>query len=138
MLNLKVKPEKCCGCRICEMACSMVNLGMFNPRKALLRIEIDRLPQSGMGISQIDVPVVCSQCDPAPCSEACPEGAIGKAASGGWVVDQERCIGCGLCVEACSYAMIKVDAKNGIARKCDLCQGNPSCVEYCPVGALTF
>lgn len=138
MVILGVNSEKCCGCRICEMVCSMVHLGIFNPRKALLRIEINRLPHPGMGASQIDMPVVCPQCNPAPCSDACPEEAIGKAAFGAWIVDKERCTGCGLCVDACSYGMIAIDAQGGSARKCDLCQGNPSCVEYCPMKALTF
>jgi carbon-monoxide dehydrogenase iron sulfur subunit len=121
------------------MACSMVHLGVFNPRRGLLRVEINRLPQLGTVPSQIDVPVVCLQCDPAPCSEACPEGAIVRSDVGAWVIDQERCISCGLCVDACSYGMITLDAQeNGTARKCDLCQGSPSCVEYCPTQALTF
>lgn len=138
MANLVVNSEKCCGCRICEMTCSMSQLGIFNPRKALLRVEINRLPRPETELSQIDVPVVCLQCDPAPCSEACPEGAIEKAAFGAWIVDRERCTSCGLCVEACPYAVIAMDAKEGSARKCDLCQGNPSCVENCPLEALTF
>lgn len=120
------------------MTCSMSQLGIFNPRKALLRVEINRLPRPETELSQIDVPVVCLQCDPAPCSEACPEGAIGKTAFGAWTVDKEKCTGCGLCVDACSYGMIAIDAKEGAARKCDLCQGNPSCVENCPMEALTF
>lgn len=138
MTKINVNPEKCCGCRICEMACSMQHWGIFNPRKGLLRVEISRLPNQSMESSQIDVPVICLQCDQAPCMDSCPEEAISKAAFGAWVVDKERCTGCGLCVDACSYKMIKVDVKDGLARKCDLCQGNPSCVEYCPMGALTF
>jgi len=139
MAALKVNSEKCCGCRICEMACSMTHLGIFNPKKGLLRVEINRLPSLGTASSQIDVPVVCLQCDSAPCSEACPEGAIAKSATGAWVIDKEQCIGCGLCVDACSYGMIALDTQeDGYARKCDLCAGIPLCVEYCPMGALTF
>jgi Fe-S-cluster-containing hydrogenase component 2 len=138
MRSLTVDPEKCCGCRICEMTCSMAHLGLFNPRKALLRVEIDRLPQLGTKASQIDVPVVCSQCDPAPCSDACPEGAIQKTDFGAWVVDEERCTSCGLCVESCPYGMMIIGSQEESARKCDLCEGNPSCVQYCPMGALIF
>jgi len=138
MANLRVDSEKCCGCRICEMACSMVHLGLFNPRKAFLRIEMDRLPKVETKASEIDVPIVCLQCDPAPCAEACPEGAIGKAATGAWIVDKEKCTGCGLCVDACSLGMISVKGQEEFARKCDLCEGKPLCVVYCPTGALTF
>lgn len=138
MTKINVNSGKCCGCRICEMTCSMAHLGIFNPRKALLRVEINRLAYEGMGPSEIDMPLVCLQCDPAPCLEACPEGAIQKADFGAWIVDKDKCTGCGLCVEACPDGMIKVDDKEGFARKCDLCQGNPLCSEYCPMGALTF
>ena len=138
MANLRVDSEKCCGCRICEMACSMVHLGLFNPRKAFLRIEMNRLPRVGTKTSEIDVPIVCLQCDPAPCAEACPEGAIEKTETGAWVVDKGKCTGCGLCVDACSYGMIAVNTKEKFAGKCDLCEGRPSCVAYCPMGALAF
>lgn len=116
----------------------MVHLGLFNPRKALLRIEINRLPMLGTKASEIDVPIVCFQCDPAPCAEACPEGAIEKATTGAWVVDRGKCTACKLCVDACPFGMIAVDGRGGFARKCDLCEGRPSCVTYCPTGALAF
>lgn len=137
MKALRVNSEKCCGCRICEMACSMGKLGIFNPREGLLRVEINRLPQLRTDPSQIDMPVVCLQCDPAPCEEACPEGAIERMALGALVVDDERCTGCALCVDACPHGVMAVDPQKGLARKCDLCQGDPLCVKYCPMGALT-
>jgi carbon-monoxide dehydrogenase iron sulfur subunit len=118
------------------MACSMTHLGLFNPRKALLRIEVDR---SSALASQIDVPVVCQQCDPAPCAEACPEGAIEKSAWGAWSVNKEHCTGCGSCVDACPYGTMTMEGgREPYARKCDLCGGEPSCVAYCPTGALAF
>lgn len=138
MANLRVDSEKCCGCRICEMACSMMHHGLFNPRKAFLRIEMNRLPMVGTKPSEIDVPIVCLQCDPAPCSEACPEGAIEKTETGAWIVDKRKCTGCGLCVDACRYGMIAVNTRQKSAGKCDLCEGRPSCAAYCPTGALTF
>jgi carbon-monoxide dehydrogenase iron sulfur subunit len=114
----------------------MTHLGIFNPRKALLRIEMDR---SSTVASQIDVPVVCQQCDPAPCEEACPEGAIEKTAWGAWRVDKERCTGCGSCVDACQYGIILMESgSEQYARKCDLCGGEPACVEYCPMKALAL
>jgi Fe-S-cluster-containing hydrogenase component 2 len=116
----------------------MVHLGLFNPRRALLRVEINRVPAEWIKASEIDVPIVCLQCDPAPCAEACPEGAIKKEATGAWVVDNKKCTACGLCVDACSFGMIAVDGREGFARKCDLCGGRPSCVANCPTEALVF
>jgi carbon-monoxide dehydrogenase iron sulfur subunit len=120
------------------MACSMTHLSIFSPRKGLLRVEIDRLPKLGTSPSRIDVPIVCRQCNPAPCAEVCPEGAIGKGAFGAWVVNSGECTGCGICVDACPYRVMLLDPQEGLARKCDLCEGNPACVRYCPMEALTF
>lgn len=136
--KIEVDSKKCCGCRICEMICSMEHFGFFQPRKALLSVELNRSPAPGTDISTIDLPLVCLHCDPAPCSDACPENAISKAAFGALVVDSEKCTGCGSCEENCRYRMIMVDTEIGIARKCDLCGGDPLCARHCPTGALTY
>jgi Fe-S-cluster-containing hydrogenase component 2 len=81
--------------------------------------------------------VTCYQCNPAPCVDACTEEAIIRGKSDAWVIDRDKCIGCGLCVDACPYDVIVLDSEN-VAMKCDLCNGNPSCVEFCPTHAITF
>jgi anaerobic carbon-monoxide dehydrogenase iron sulfur subunit len=139
MAAIKVVSEKCCGCRICEMVCSEKHWGVYAPRRSLLHVDINRLPSIGTSLSEIDLPVICRQCDPAPCADACPENAIEKSpATEAWVIDKEKCTGCGLCVDACLFGMIYIESPEGIARKCNLCEGKPSCVAYCPTGALAF
>jgi carbon-monoxide dehydrogenase iron sulfur subunit len=139
MAAIKVVSEKCCGCRICEMVCSEKHWGVYAPRRGLLRVDINRLPKIGAPLSEIDSPIVCRQCDPSPCANACPENAIEKSTTmDAWVVDEEKCTGCGICINACPFGMIYLESQEGIARKCNLCDGNPSCVAYCPTGALVF
>jgi len=55
--RLKIYPEKCSGCRLCEMACSIQHLGMVNTRRSAIRIFKDDLE---IGACK---PVVCIQCN---------------------------------------------------------------------------
>lgn len=51
-------------------------------------------------------------------------------------VDEEICIGCGLCVKACSYGARYIDEDTGVAGVTEvLCQGCGACVVACPSGA---
>lgn len=51
-------------------------------------------------------------------------------------VDEETCIGCGLCVKACSYDARYLDEVPGVAGVTEaLCQGCGACVVACPSGA---
>lgn len=54
MEGLRIDSEKCGGGGICEMAYKMGHLGLFNPRKALLRVEIDPLPNVETNTSEND------------------------------------------------------------------------------------
>lgn len=129
---------KCSGCRICELSCCMIHYeGAFNPRKALIRVEIDRFPEIATPVSEFDVPNVCLQCDPAPCIESCStEAFVWDKSLEIWKIDQGLCTGCGESVDECPYDMIRID--NEKAMKCDLCNGDPLCVHFCPTGALSF
>ena len=138
--RLRVVEESCVGCRICELACSMVHRdGGFNPRNGLIRVESNRETGPNKPVSHIDYPRICRQCDPAPCADACPAGAFGaNRALAIQVIDPEECTGCGQCLDACPYGMVLMDREAEKAGKCDLCGGEPLCVRYCPAGALVF
>lgn len=66
----------------------------------------------------------------------CPAKAITRSDQGVVVIDNDRCIGCGLCAQYCPIDMIRINPEIKKAYKCELCQGNPLCIEACPTGAL--
>ncbi|NLL56036.1 MAG: 4Fe-4S binding protein [Clostridiales bacterium] len=53
-------------------------------------------------------------------------------------IDQDKCIGCGLCVNACQEGAIgMVDGKAKLLRD-DYCDGLGNCLPVCPVNAISF
>ncbi|MFI3313009.1 MAG: 4Fe-4S binding protein [Eubacteriales bacterium] len=53
-------------------------------------------------------------------------------------IDQDKCIGCGLCAKACQQSAIElVDGKATVVRQ-DFCDGLGNCLPVCPVDAIHF
>lgn len=53
-------------------------------------------------------------------------------------IDQDKCVGCGLCDNACQQGAIQmVDGKAKLVRD-DYCDGLGNCLPVCPVGAISF
>jgi len=131
---ITVDLDKCTGCQICELACSLYNAKECNPEKSRVRIvrsEIDGIIYT--------IPTLCQQCETPMCMEMCPIGAISRNTdTGALIVDEDRCIGCRRCVNACPYGAIMVDPDTQVASKCTMCDGEPKCVEFCPKDALEY
>jgi len=127
-----IDAEKCTGCRLCEMVCSVRNEGLNSPIKA--RVKVVKWDEKGVAI-----PVLCQQCDDAPCREVCPVGAIYRdERTGAQRIDYERCILCRICVSACPFGAMGYDASLNRVFKCELCGGEPMCVKFCDPQALVF
>jgi len=123
--------KKCTGCRICEEYCSLYHEGIVNPRLSRIRV-FSYLPG-------IDIPVVCIQCEKAPCIDACPQKIINRNEIGAVVItDINKCTRCMACANACPMRAIFTHLKTGLPIKCDLCGGKPVCIEVCPTGALEY
>jgi carbon-monoxide dehydrogenase iron sulfur subunit len=129
---LFLNPEKCIGCRLCAMACSLNHEGYISLVHS--RNEIIPFPKKG-----INVNIVCRQCADPPCEAVCPQRAISRCSeTGAMVVDMDRCIGCRSCVIACPIGGISMNMETGKIIKCDLCDGDPECIKYCAYGAIEY
>jgi anaerobic carbon-monoxide dehydrogenase iron sulfur subunit len=148
-----VNPERCLGCRQCEFACAVEASQSKDPVAALsephaphTRIHVEAGATIGTSF-----PSRCRHCDPAPCLQVCPTGAIYRDPDENVVlVDQARCIACAMCAIVCPFDAVTFHPAVGedddrlVATKCDGCvhlvtQGlEPACVAACMVDALVY
>ncbi len=129
---LAVNAEKCTGCRLCELVCSVMHEGVSNPAKS--RIQVVKWEEEGRYI-----PVICQQCEDAPCQNVCPVRAISRDKDVGFLkVRYEVCIGCRSCVNICPFGAMNYSPDIRRVFKCDLCGGEPQCVRFCDVKAVDF
>ena len=109
--------------------------------------------EAGQGASgrTVHFPKSCLHCETPDCVTVCPTGASYKRSEDGIVlVEEDRCIGCGLCAWACPYGAREMDPGEGVMRKCTLCidriynenipqaERQPACVNTCPASARHF
>lgn len=127
---LVITPEKCTGCRTCELICSFTKTQEFNPKTS--RVSVFSYDEAA-----ISVPMMCMQCEEPSCRAVCPVSAISKTEQG-VLIDDKKCIGCKMCVSACPLGNITFSAVERKIVKCNLCDGNPQCAEFCPSGAIRF
>lgn len=153
MKTVFVNPERCIGCRQCELACAVAHSRTKHLYEAVF--EYPR-PQPRIHVApgttlSSSFPNKCRHCDPAPCMTVCPTGAISRDVDMDIVlIDENRCITCAMCAMVCPFDVIRYHESAGhktervVALKCDHCidrqhEGQvPACVEACKVGALVF
>ena len=127
--KLVVVPERCSGCRTCELVCSIKHFGVVNPKKSAIRVMVV-YPHP-----VVRMPVVCSQCRIPKCADSCPVNAITRQDGVVEILD-EVCIACMKCLDSCPFGAIYAHEDVERPIKCDLCGGEPECVRQCPTNAL--
>ncbi len=128
---LFVDHEKCTGCRLCEIACSIHHEKVSNPARA--RIHIAKWENSGLY-----VPMICQQCDTPICETACPTHAMKRDNNtGALIIDNDLCVECNICFTCCPLGGVRIRNNRKIL-KCELCNGDPICVKYCVPDALQY
>jgi anaerobic carbon-monoxide dehydrogenase iron sulfur subunit len=129
--QLAVIPERCSGCKSCEVVCSISHFNVTNPKKSAIRVMVV-YPHP-----VVRMPIVCSQCRIPKCADGCPVNAITRK-NGVVEIDKETCISCLKCLKSCPFGAIYVHDDVDQPIKCDLCDGAPECVRVCPKNAILF
>jgi len=123
----------CTGCKTCEMICSLYHFGQCNPLKSAIRVI--RREKDGLVFC---LPLLCQQCEPAPCIEVCPTDALYRDRDqGNMILNKDECNACGLCTEICPLGCISIDTGEGNLISCNLCDGDPQCIPACHANCLT-
>ena len=138
-------PDRCLGCKSCELACAMAHCGMGALAEA---VRSGARPQTRVHVEpcgEFGAPIQCHHCEDAPCTAVCPTGAITRESPDAPVLlNQAACIGCKYCMLVCPFGAISISPEGRAMLKCDLCVertsecDEPACVSACPTGALKF
>ncbi|SDJ25075.1 4Fe-4S dicluster domain-containing protein [Aliiruegeria lutimaris] len=163
-LGLVIDLDTCVGCHACVVNCKEWNTSNYgaplsdtdaygaNPVGTFLnRVHSYEVTPAEGPAQTVHFPKSCLHCEDAPCVSVCPTGASYKRSEDGIVlVNEDDCMGCGLCAWACPYGARELDALAGVMKKCTLCVDRiynenipeedrvPACVRTCPAGARHF
>ncbi len=159
--GMAIDMDHCIGCQTCVVSCQMNHaLRPGSARNGVDTLEWGRWPDGDLAF----FPHACIHCDDPLCVRVCPTGASNKRTDGVVVIDQDLCIGCGVCITACEYGARTINAHDGfhfganspapyeaegiqplgVADKCTFCceridRGQlPACVQDCVAHVRAF
>lgn len=138
--------ELCVGCGSCVIACineNKIDVDTEMPYRTLGKNEC----VSGEKIEITYFSTACMHCEDARCVERCPKSCFSIDDETGVVVlDNSKCVGCGLCKRVCHFDAIHISKEKKVS-KCNGCihrlkDGEnprlPMCVLACPRHAITI
>lgn len=126
---------------------SMIDEKVYDPPLVnIIKFACHKCPEKRVFVSD-----GCQGCLEHPCTEICPKGAI-SIVNGKSVIDQDKCIKCGMCQNACPYNAI-IKQERPCAAACgmnaihsdehgraeidyDKCVSCGMCLVSCPFGAI--
>ena len=133
--------RKCIGCHACSIACKAEHDVPIGVNRCWVKtVEKGTFPDT----RRLFLPVLCNQCDNAPCVKICPTNALYKRRDGIVDLNGDSCIGCRSCMNACPYDQLFIDPDTRTAEKCNFCANRveqellPSCVIVCPTQCRIF
>lgn len=140
MPKLYFRPERCDGCRACELACIEKH---SQTRSAFLAQREHPSPRPRISVEKSGQhcgAVVCQHCIEARCVEACMTGAMQYLETGKVYHDVQQCVGCWMCVMVCPFGAVVPLPEARKAGKCNLCEDEaiPPCVLACSRQALYY
>ncbi|HZK18308.1 MAG TPA: 4Fe-4S dicluster domain-containing protein [Clostridia bacterium] len=139
MKEVFIRPERCVGCKSCEIACAVAHSSTKDLYSAVFEPDPPRKRVFACESGNVKIALQCRHCEEPLCVKVCPTQALIKDKASGLVVHREElCLGCGMCQIACPFGVISRRANSKIIAKCDLCPDldSPACVEACPTKAL--
>jgi Fe-S-cluster-containing dehydrogenase component/formate-dependent nitrite reductase membrane component NrfD len=132
---------KCIGCHACTIACKAEHQIPVGVNRCWVKtVEKGTFPDT----RRFFFPVLCNQCDDAPCAKICPTNALFKRRDGIVDLNGSACIGCRACMVACPYDQLFIDPNTHTAEKCNFCANRvenellPACVSVCPTQCRIF
>lgn len=133
--------RKCIGCHACTIACKAEHEIPIGVNRCWVKtVEKGAFPDA----RRLFFPVLCNQCEDAPCVRICPTHALYRRRDGIVDLHGDRCIGCRACMEACPYDQLFIDPNTQTAEKCNFCANRvenellPACVSVCPTECRIF